>query len=302
MSTYNVLLVGDSKGLPDSFPQQLSKHSPHEIISEVMTGIGDALAKLSAQNYDAALCWVEREDELEGVIRIRKARPDLPILVVTSRSDAAFRALARESGATRTTEYLRGLAAIAEHIRLVVATQTLSREFKAQTDRLRGQTREVHRLVTESAGLVSQASELITPVPSFHPILVEDDPDHVLLILYAFKKARMSNPWPIFSSGERLIDHLTECAPEFVSGSRPYPSLIILDFELPGKSGLEVLEWLKQNSQFRRIPVVILSSVEDPAEVHRAYQFGVDKYFIKPLKLDDLVKMVSRLPAYSLRQ
>jgi hypothetical protein len=81
---HRVLLVGSDKNLP-TLPFVIERDSKNRIGAEATTAIQDALTRLSEKGYDAVVYWAEREDELAGVIRIRKKNPKLPILVITSR-------------------------------------------------------------------------------------------------------------------------------------------------------------------------------------------------------------------------
>ena len=71
LTGYRVLLVGDRKGLPAA----VRAHSRKGITAEVSSTINNAVEQISNKGYDAALCWMERDDELTGVVRIRAARP-----------------------------------------------------------------------------------------------------------------------------------------------------------------------------------------------------------------------------------
>src|SRR5438132_731762 len=84
MTDHHVLLVGSSDRRPAELTSMIERDSKNRIGAEATTAVQQALALLSEKGYDAVVCWVEREDELAGVIRIRKANPQLPILVMTS--------------------------------------------------------------------------------------------------------------------------------------------------------------------------------------------------------------------------
>ena len=71
-----------------------------------------------------------------------------------------------------------------------------------------------------------------------------------------------------------------------------------MDVELPGKSGLEVLEWIRERPKFSRLPVVMLSCSTNPDHVNRAYQLGANSYLVKPTKFSALVELVAGLRRY----
>ncbi len=135
-------------------------------------------------------------------------------------------------------------------------------------------------------------------VTDFLFLLVEDDPDHVLLIQRAFAKAGLVNPLRIVRDGEEAIDYLAGHG-DFADRSRhPLPSLVLLDIKLPKRSGLEVLQWLRGQAAFRMTPVVMLTSSADSDDIARAYALGVSSYLVKPVLFDDLLTMVKSAGMY----
>ncbi|OUL19228.1 two-component system response regulator [Nostoc sp. T09] len=132
-------------------------------------------------------------------------------------------------------------------------------------------------------------------------LLVEDDSNDILFIQRAFRQAKLVNPIRIVKNGDEAIAYL---AGEDGYGDRetyPLPALILLDLKLPRRSGLEVLEWLRQQPILKRIPVVILTSSRESIDVDRAYDIGVNSYLLKPVKFPALIKMVEALDSYWLR-
>ncbi len=119
----------------------------------------------------------------------------------------------------------------------------------------------------------------------FTVLLVEDDLNDIFLVKRAFNRAEVSNPLQIVTDGEKAIDYLMG---KGIYGDRnlyPLPKLIVMDIKMPGKTGFEVLEWLKNGSQpLRKIPIVIVSSSDDPNDVNRAYDLGANAYMVKPME------------------
>jgi CheY-like chemotaxis protein len=81
----------------------------------------------------------------------------------------------------------------------------------------------------------------------------------------------------------------------------PRPDLILLDLNLPGKSGWEVLQEIKQHDDFRQIPVVILTSSRSPDDVANAYRAHANSYLCKPVRLAEVFELVSELQRYWFR-
>jgi CheY-like chemotaxis protein len=131
------------------------------------------------------------------------------------------------------------------------------------------------------------------------PLLVEDEADQALLLVRAFHKADVFAPLPLMKSGEEAIRYLSGAAP-FQNRSRfPLPTLVLLDVNLPGISGLDVLDWIKGEPSLRTLRVVMLSSSSDPVTVNRAYAAGADAFLTKPTSFGALVALVEGLQEHS---
>jgi len=91
-------------------------------------------------------------------------------------------------------------------------------------------------------------------------LLVEDNATDVLLIRRAFDKARLGNPLQVVGDGDAAVEYLSGTGRDVDRRQFPLPILILLDFKLPRRSGLEVLEWLRTQDALRRLPVVMLTS------------------------------------------
>ncbi|MCI0497971.1 MAG: response regulator [Thermoplasmata archaeon] len=129
-------------------------------------------------------------------------------------------------------------------------------------------------------------------------LLVEDDPNDVLLIRRAFKKAELANPVQVVQDGERALDYLGGSG-EFADRVRyPHPVLVLLDLKLPKNTGFEVLAWIRRHPGLKRLPVVVLTSSREVADINRAYELGANSYLVKPVNFDSLLDMVRALNLY----
>lgn len=129
-------------------------------------------------------------------------------------------------------------------------------------------------------------------------LLVEDDPNDILFVQRAFRQAGLNHPVQIAKTGDEAVAYL---AGEEHYGDRnqyPLPSLILLDLKLPCRSGLEVLEWVRQQPLLKRIPVVILTSSQESIDVDRAYDLGVNSYLLKPVRFEALTSMMGAIGTY----
>lgn len=129
-------------------------------------------------------------------------------------------------------------------------------------------------------------------------LLVEDDPNDVLLIQRAFRRANLVNPLQVVQDGEAAVLYLGGQGSYADRDRYPLPILILLDLKLPRLSGLEVLEWLRQQPRLKRLPVVVLTSSRENVDVNRAYDLGANSYLVKPVAFDGLMEMVRTLNQY----
>lgn len=119
---------------------------------------------------------------------------------------------------------------------------------------------------------------------TFTVLLVEDDLNDIFLVKRAFKMARIQNPLQVATDGLDAVSYLRGEGKYGDRETYPLPKLIVMDIKMPRKSGFEVLEWVKSGvTVLRRIPVVIVSSSEDPHDINRAYELGANAYMVKPV-------------------
>ena len=144
---------------------------------------------------------------------------------------------------------------------------------------------------TDKVTALSAALELIAAT---HVYVVEDDPDHALLIERALRQGGRPVEVAVFGDGEAALAALRG---DLAPGLRPEPNgeaalaalrepggtpdLILLDINLPGLSGLELLARIKGDARLRRIPVIMLTTSDSPADVARAYALGAGGYVTK---------------------
>lgn len=117
----------------------------------------------------------------------------------------------------------------------------------------------------------------------FTVLLVEDDLNDIFLVKRAFKMAQIQNPLQVATDGLEAINYLQGEGKYADREAYPLPRLIVMDIKMPRKSGFEVLEWVKHHGPLRRIPVVIVSSSDNPSDINRAYEMGANAYMVKPV-------------------
>ncbi|HEX9394785.1 MAG TPA: response regulator [Gemmatimonadales bacterium] len=129
-------------------------------------------------------------------------------------------------------------------------------------------------------------------------LLVEDDANDVILIRRAFAKAEIKNPVYTVEDGDAAVAYLAGEGTYANRGDHPLPGVVLLDLKLPRRSGLEVLQWVRQSPTLRRLPVVVLTSSRESADVNRAYDLGANSYLVKPVGFDALTDLVRILQGY----
>jgi CheY-like chemotaxis protein len=120
-------------------------------------------------------------------------------------------------------------------------------------------------------------------------LYAEDSPDDVIIFELALKRASLPLHLHQVHDGEEAIAWLCGDGHFADRTKYPLPDILILDLKMPRKSGFDVLEWLRESKRFERMPVVILSSSDDPRDLKRAEELGVTKYFRKSADSEDVI-------------
>ncbi|GAB4201694.1 MAG: response regulator [Coleofasciculaceae cyanobacterium] len=126
-------------------------------------------------------------------------------------------------------------------------------------------------------------------------LLVEDNPKDVFLIQRAFRKAEIVTPLQVVSDGEAAVRYLSGEPPYSDRILHPLPVVVLLDLKLPRRSGAEVLTWIRQQPELKRLPVVVLTSSREYADINRIYDIGANAYIVKPPDFDRLVDILKTL-------
>jgi CheY-like chemotaxis protein len=134
---------------------------------------------------------------------------------------------------------------------------------------------------------------------NFSVLLVEDDLNDIFLVKRAFKIARIRNPLQVVTDGQEAINYLRGDGRYADREAHPLPKLIVMDIKMPRKTGFEVLEWVKGDGRpLRRIPVVIVSSSDNPADINRAYELGANAYMVKPVSFREVEHLFNSITQY----
>lgn len=129
-----------------------------------------------------------------------------------------------------------------------------------------------------------------------HSILVVEDSDiDYETTLRAFKNANMVNPVHRCEDGEEALDYLFQRNQYSDSGKSPRPDLILLDLNLPGTDGREVLEEIKNDTKLKGIPVIVLTTSLDDKDIEKCYGTGANSYIQKPVDLQGFFTAIQKL-------
>ena len=126
-------------------------------------------------------------------------------------------------------------------------------------------------------------------------LIAEDDADDRFLLKKAFEENNSEQGSIQFvENGLQVLAYLQKIQTE----RKTYPSLIILDLNMPEKNGKEVLREIKENEAFKSIPVIVLTTSGNETVINRCYALGANSYIKKPIHFDDLLQVVERIKAY----
>lgn len=126
-------------------------------------------------------------------------------------------------------------------------------------------------------------------------LLVEDNDDDAWMTKLACQRTGIPHSLHIVTDGEAAINYLSGVGPYADRATHPLPDLVFLDIKLPKRNGHEVLEWLRGQRAFEKLPVVMLTSSAEPKDVSRAYSLGVTSYLRKmsePVEFGQAVRVI----------
>ena len=126
-------------------------------------------------------------------------------------------------------------------------------------------------------------------------LLVEDNPGDVRLTREAFADAMVSNNLSVVGDGEEAIAFLRR---QGDYASAPRPDLILLDLNLPRKSGREVLEDVKNDPELLSIPIVVMTTSEAEGDILNSYYHHANAYVTKPVDLDCFIDVVTKIEGF----
>jgi CheY-like chemotaxis protein len=125
-------------------------------------------------------------------------------------------------------------------------------------------------------------------------LLVEDDDGQALLVEKNLRRAGLSNNFLRLKDGQEALDYFFDGAG--VAKSLPFEQMVVLlDVNMPRVGGVDVLRRLKDNATTASIPIVMLTTTDDPREIERCYEYGCNLYITKPVEYEAFIEAVRRL-------
>lgn len=129
-------------------------------------------------------------------------------------------------------------------------------------------------------------------------LIIEDSDEDFAALSRMISKAQITNPIYRCEDGEEALEFLYREGEYEDESLSPRPSLIVLDLNLPGTDGREVLAELRQDEDLQMIPVVIFSTSSNPKDIDACYRYGVSGYLVKPMDVQRLNQLVQTFLEY----
>jgi two-component system response regulator len=132
----------------------------------------------------------------------------------------------------------------------------------------------------------------------FEILLIEDNPADVEITIEAFRRSQRGNRVSVCRDGEEALDFIFQRGRFGRAGAAPRPDLILLDLNLPRKSGLEIIAQVRADPHRKSIPIIILTTSDRDEDIARCYHLGANSYLTKPVQFDDCVKLIAEVQQY----
>jgi len=129
-------------------------------------------------------------------------------------------------------------------------------------------------------------------------LLVDDNPDDVLLTIRALKKSKVSNEIIITSDGIEALDFLFAQGKYTDHDINKLPAVVLLDLKMPRMDGLEVLRRIRADERTKFLPVVILTCSKEEEDLINSYKLGANSFIHKPVDWNRFAKAIRTLGMY----
>jgi CheY-like chemotaxis protein len=129
-------------------------------------------------------------------------------------------------------------------------------------------------------------------------LIVEDSPEDYEATIRAFSKSVLANPIYRCEDGDKALDYLYRRGAYSDPQKTPTPGMILLDLNMPGTDGREVLQEIKSDPVLKKIPVIVLTTSNDERDIEQCYKDGANSYICKPVSLPGFFEAIQRLRDY----
>ena len=130
---------------------------------------------------------------------------------------------------------------------------------------------------------------------NFRILIAEDDVDDRFLLKKAFEESGFTESVDFVDNGIQLLEYLKQSQQ---AQRQNYPRLILLDLNMPRMDGKKVLKEIKEDPEFKKIPVVVFTTSRNELIINKCYEMGANTYIIKPVSFDGLLSIVQQLKSY----
>lgn len=131
-----------------------------------------------------------------------------------------------------------------------------------------------------------------------HILIADDDMGHVNLIQKNLRRWGIANPIIHFKDGQEVLDFFFKEQKSNPSHKKTNSYLLLLDIRMPKMDGIKVLQRVKTDPELKKIPVIMLSTTDDPLDIAQCHYFGCSTYIIKPIKYDKFVEAIRILALF----
>jgi CheY-like chemotaxis protein len=130
-------------------------------------------------------------------------------------------------------------------------------------------------------------------------LIAEDDEGHAALIIKNLERSGIKNSIIHFKDGQEILDFL------FFKGDGPHREkggsyLLLLDIRMPRADGVEVLRQIKEDKELRKMPIIMVTTTDDPKEVEKCHDMGCSNYVTKPVDYDQFIGVIKQLGLFLL--
>ncbi|MCL4140106.1 UNVERIFIED_CONTAM: hypothetical protein GTU68_040456, partial [Idotea baltica] len=129
-------------------------------------------------------------------------------------------------------------------------------------------------------------------------LVVEDDPADQAITRRALEGSSIESRHYVTSDGAEAIDYLSQTGAYSDTSSAPKPDLALIDLNMPGIDGRELLRTLRSDPRFKTLPVIVLTTSSNPRDVAEIYELGANSYIVKPRVFDELLETLDIVQRY----